>query len=251
MRGFLVGLGCALLLHCAGAGAGELVVAVTQTTVPFSYPDERGELTGFNIEFGRAICRKLGEGCRFTPMAFPSILPNVSGGMADIGIANTLKTPERERQVAFSVPFWRSTSSFFGASGSNFRDTHEALEKYRVCAIEGSRQSEYLRASAGPPGHLIAVANNQDTMDGLRRGTCQVALAPTLQILSFLQSPQGHGFSFLGAPLTDQGLGGTVHMVVRPDKPELLRRLDQAIKELILDGTHERLTRRYFPFSIL
>lgn len=253
MRRFICRTGRVLLmaLACAGAHAADLVVAVTPATVPFSYPDASGELTGFNVEFTRAICRKLGQSCRFEATPFPRILPMVSEGKADIGVGNTLKTPERERLVSFTLPYWRSTTSFLGASGTLFRDARDALDRHKVCAIEGSRQSDYLRASGGTVAHLVLVGSNQDGISSVRQGRCALYLAPTMQVLGFLQSPEGKGFGFLGAALSEQGLGGNVHMAVRPDQPELLRRVDQAIKELILDGTHEQLSRRYFPFSIL
>ena len=250
LRTFFLGLCCALLLTTAARSA-DLTVAVTPAVVPFSYLDERGEMTGFNVEFGRAVCQKINATCRFEALTFVQILATVAAGQADIGLANALKTPEREKQVAFSLPYWRSTSSFFGVSGSTFKNPREALDKYRVCAINGSRQHAYLNQQGANPNQLMATTNNQDTIDNVRKGLCPLGMAPTMQILNFLQSPEGKGFSFLGVPLTDQGLGGPVHLVVRPDKPELLRRVDQAIKELILDGTHEKLTRRYFPFSIL
>lgn len=250
-RPLFSGLCCALLLMTTAARSAELVVAVTPTVVPFSYLDERRELTGFNVEFGRAICLKIGVTCRFEAMSFVQILSTVSASQADIGMGNALKTPEREKQVAFSVPYWRSTSSFFGVSGTTFKNPRDALDKYRTCAIHGSRQHAYLSQLGAKQSQLIASTNNQDTIDSVRKRLCPLAMAPTMQILTFLQSPEGKGFSFLGTPLTDQGLGGTVHLVVRPDKPELLGRVNQAIKDLILDGTHEKLTRRYFPFSIL
>jgi ABC-type amino acid transport substrate-binding protein len=219
---------------------------------PFSYTGEQGELSGFNVDMGRAICQKLGEHCRFETMAFPAIVPAVAAGRADIGIANFLKTPEREAQVAFTVPYWRSTSSFVGPGGTALRDAGDAMRRLRVCVIDGSLQQAFLRSlPADGGGALVSMSSNQAVLDQLRVGRCQAALLPTMQALPFLQSPEGRGFSFLGAPLAQEGLGGSVHMLVRPDDPGLLHRVNEAIQELIRDGGHERASRRYFPFSIL
>lgn len=234
------------------AAAGELVVVVTPMSKPFSYTSEQGELSGFNVDMGRAICQKLGEHCRFETMVFPAIVPAVAAGRADIGIANFLKTPERESQVAFTVPYWRSTSSFVGPGGTVLRDAGDAMRRLHVCVIDGSRQQAFLRSlPADAGGALVSMSSNQAVLDQLRVGRCQAALLPTMQALPFLQSPEGRGFSFLGAPLAQEGLGGSVHMLVRPDDPGLLRRVNEAIQELIRDGGHERASRRYFPFSIL
>jgi polar amino acid transport system substrate-binding protein/arginine transport system substrate-binding protein/lysine/arginine/ornithine transport system substrate-binding protein/histidine transport system substrate-binding protein len=239
-----------LTLASTGAGAGELVIAVTPSSRPFSYTNEAGELGGFNVDMGRAICERLGERCRFETMNFPAIVPAVAAGKADIGIANFLRTPERERLVAFTVPYWRSTSSLIGAAGTVIRDIADAVARLRVCSIDGSLQQTYLRRLPAA-GSLVGAGSNQAVLDQLVAGRCDAALLPTMQALPFLQSPPGRGFGFLGTPLTQEGLGGSVHMVVRPDQPELRQRMDEAIQALIRDGSHERASRRYFPFSIL
>jgi ABC-type amino acid transport substrate-binding protein len=252
MRGGLHAWFTAWVLCATSAWAGELVIAVTPSSKPFSYTSEAGELSGFNVDMGRAVCERLGERCRFETMSFPAIVPAVAAGRADIGIANFLKTPERERLVAFTVPYWRSTSSFIGPASTLVRDAADAVARLRVCSIDGSLQQAYLRGLPGDgSARLVGAGSNQAVLDQLVAGRCDAALLPTLQALPFLQSPTGRGFAFLGTPLAQEGLGGSVHMVVRPDQPELRRRVDEAIQALIRDGSHERASRRYFPFSIL
>jgi ABC-type amino acid transport substrate-binding protein len=240
------------LSACALPAVGqELVVAVTSSSVPFAFINPQGELTGFNVDLGRAVCEQLQRPCRIEAMPFPQIIPTVSAGRADFGLGNVLKTAERERQVAFSVPIWRSTSSFVGAAGTRMRNPADAIREKTICVVEGGAQQVYLRTLGGPSPLLMPKATNQAVLESLQRDECSLALLPTMQALPFLQSPAGKPYAFVGTPMAGDGLGGTVHVVVRPDQPALLNGVNEAIQTLIRNGTHEKISRRYFPFSIL
>lgn len=228
----------------------ELVVLLTPRSIPFSYLDDSGQLSGFNVDMARAVCRELGRSCRLEVKNFPDIVPAVSEGRADLGVANFLRTPEREALVRFSMPYWRSSSAFVARRGTAQGNAAELLARDGVCAIKGSMQARYL-AEQGKGVGVIEVESNQDALDGLLSGRCPVVLLPTMQVLPFLQREEGRGFAFLGTPLNTDGLGGTVHMIVRPDDPRLLEEVDAALQRIIHSGEHERAARRYFPFSIL
>lgn len=234
------------------ARADELVVLLTPRSTPFSAQDENGRLSGFNVDIANAICRELGRTCQLKAMTFPEIIPEITAGRAHIGIANFLRTPEREKLVAFSVPYWRSTSSWIGPAGDTVDDVAVRIGQVPVCAISGSAQLRFLQALAGAnAGLVLQQSSNQALLEALGNGACRLALLPTMQALPFLQSPAGAGFAFLAQPRMDSGLGGDVLIALRQGDKKLKEGVDRAIARLIDSGEHERITRKYFPFSIL
>lgn len=249
LRSLLVVLIC---LAPQFARAEELVVLLTPRSTPFSALDASGQLSGFNVDIANAICRELGRPCSLKAMTFPEIIPEIAAGRAHIGIANFLRTPERERLVAFSVPYWRSTSSWIGKPGVAVEDIPTLLGQVPVCAISGSAQMRFLQEQAGTDmARLAPQASNQALLDALLAGSCRVALLPTMQALPFLQSPSGTGFDFLAQPRMDHGLGGDVLIALTQGDKVLKEGVDRAIARIIDSGEHERITRKYFPFSIL
>jgi ABC-type amino acid transport substrate-binding protein len=248
----LVAASCATAAPPSLASEPALIVAITGTALPFSYLDDKGELGGFNVDIARAICQRLKRECRFEVRKFPEILPVVAAGKADIGVGNYLKTPERETQVLFSMAYWRSTSSFVGLQGTRLPPTEALVRQHHTCVTEGSRQHGYLQGLArGQADAIVATATHQQAFEGLTAGRCTLVLTPTMQGLGFLQSPAGKGHAFLGAPLAQEGLGGDVHLIIKPGEENLRQRIDTALRGLIADGTHQRLSQKYFPFSIL
>ncbi|WP_374327583.1 substrate-binding periplasmic protein [Azonexus sp.] len=241
-----------LLAMAAGAGAlaGEVLqVAITDTAPPFAYRDDKGALKGFNVDLVNALCQRLQRQCKIEVLRFPEVIPAVSSGRYDLGVANTLRTPEREKLVRFSRVIWRSTSSLLGRRELGGAPLAALLKQESTCAIAGSRQLTWLDENARTPP--LAASGNQELLKLLGDKQCTLALMPTQQALAFLQGKEGQAFAYIGAPLADSGLGGDVHMVLRPGKDGLKAEVDNALDALISDGTHERLSRRHFPYSIL
>ena len=54
--------------------SGKLKVGVEGTYPPYTYHDDNGELTGFDVEVAKAIADKLGVDMEVTDMEFQSIL---------------------------------------------------------------------------------------------------------------------------------------------------------------------------------
>ena len=54
--------------------AGKLVIGVEGTYPPFTYHDDSGELTGLDIELGKALAEKLGVEAEFQEAAWDSLL---------------------------------------------------------------------------------------------------------------------------------------------------------------------------------
>lgn len=234
----------------AGAPAEEVLqVAITDTAPPFAYRDDKGALKGFNVDLVYALCQRLQRQCKIEVQRFPEVIPAVGGGRYDLGVANTLRTPEREKLVRFSRVIWRSTSSLIGHRELGGSPPSALLKRETTCAIAGTRQFTWLGENTQTPP--LAASGNQELLKLLGQNQCALALMPTQQALVFLQGKEGQAFAYIGAPLAESGLGGDVHMVLRPGNDSLKAEVDNALDALIRDGTHDRLSRRHFPYSIL
>lgn len=239
-----------LTLPAAATAEGKVLsIAITDTAPPFAYRDENGKLKGFNVDLVHALCQRLQRECRLEVMRFPDVIPAVNVGRHDLGVANTLRTPEREKLVRFTRVIWRSTSSLIGLRELGGAPSATLLSREQTCAITGTRQFSWLSERTGKPP--LSAASNSELLTLLSRENCQLAMLPTQQALSFLQGKEGQRFGYIGAPLADDGLGGDVYIALRPGNDDLKTEIDTALEALIRDGTHERLSRRHFPYSIL
>lgn len=241
----------AVLLATTPVQAGPTIrVAVMEGAPPFSHHAPDGTLTGFNVDIMRALCRAMAATCRFDALPFPDVLEAVAAGRYEVGLANFLRTPEREARVAFSAPYWRSSSSLVGPAAETDRAVPQALAGRRLAVIRDSRQHAYARRIAGTLAALVEAPHLGGVWEALRDGRAELALVSTLGALGFLVSEEGKAFSTVGTPLTDDGLGGTVHIVLARGRPDLKTAVDGAIAAIRADGSYQEVNRRYFPFDV-
>lgn len=84
---------------------GKIVIATEGTWSPWTFHDESGKLTGYDIEVGRLIAKKLGVEAQFVEGKWDGLLAGISAGRYDIMINGVDMTPEREKAYRFTDPY--------------------------------------------------------------------------------------------------------------------------------------------------
>jgi len=128
---------------------GGFLVGSTATGVPFSFIDMRtNDLAGAMVDIVRAVAAQAGFPVALEVTAFAALIPSLAARKIDIISAAMLKTPAREKIVAFSDPVY----AYGGAVVVRAKDTStystlEALRGRRVGAQVGTRFVEQLNAA--------------------------------------------------------------------------------------------------------
>jgi len=81
---------------------GTLKIATCGTEIPFSYVGNNKEYKGYSIELAMRFAAYRDMNIEFADMDFGGMIPYVSGGKADLGIANVSITEERKKSVLFT-----------------------------------------------------------------------------------------------------------------------------------------------------
>lgn len=229
----------------------DLVIGVTAASPPFASEDANGVLQGFNVDIAHILCQQIHQPCRIEALPFADVLKGVSDGSLTIGVANVLRTPDREQKMLFSRPIWRSTSSFVGRRTLEQVPLSSLREKYVLCSVRDNRQSAWLAQLSGPKAHVREYTHRNTLQDALVEGACDLALLPTVNVLDFLNSERGGAFDYYGPPVDDPALSGHVHIIVTPSRPEVVNKVDAVMDAMSRDGSYRALIYRYFPFDIL
>jgi len=225
-------------------------VAVNDNDRPFGYTDERGELTGFNVDIARALCRALAAECRLVPTRFPDFVPGVADGRFDFAVANLLRTPERERVVDFTGRLWRSSSSFMGRPGAVPDLKPASLAGKTIGVQKGGVQERWVKETLGAQATVKTFDTIAERNAALLDGSVDLALGSTVGNFVFLNSPDGAWFEIIGDPVFDQGLGGDVAIPVAKGREALHQRLNAALAAILTDGTFSQINVKYFPISV-
>ena len=213
-----------------GAGAGALVVGSTATGAPFSFLDiKTNQLTGAMIDIAHAVAAKAAVPIRVQTTTFAALVPSLTAHKIDIVAAGILRTPEREKVVAFTDPVYA-----YGGGVVTRQDqakqirTLSDLKGLAVGAQVGTRFVEQL-AQAGVTD-VKTYDNLGDILQDLGNGRIAAGYGdapilahrlrttptPTLRLVADFQPPSRED----------------VCLLVRKDDPALLAKLNAAIGQI-------------------
>jgi len=88
------------------------MVGTDATYPPFESKDAKtGKVIGFDIDLMSAICEELGVKCGFTVVPFDGVISGLKNQKYDAIISAFTITPEREKIVDFSQPYYQAGQS--------------------------------------------------------------------------------------------------------------------------------------------
>jgi len=194
------------------AQARELQVAVGSHHEWATQPavgGKRSALAAFNEDLAREICRRISARCTVVFMTFGEILPGIEANKVALGFGNFLRTPAREKGVAFSDSIWRSSSRLVTTRAAAQRFATEkgtetrldSLRQARVVGVPETQQYAYLQRLSSANGlTLIDAKTYRDAFSLLREGQADFFLLPTLSGYVQLAQGEGAGLEFFGPP---------------------------------------------------
>lgn len=141
------------------------MIGASPTGVPFSYVDpQTNRLTGAMVDIAGALAARLGLVPEFRVVPFAALVPSLTTGRIDLIAAAMLRTPAREKLVAFSDPVFAYAGGIAlrGADPRAVPDLH-SLAGARVGGQIGTRFIDQLHEAG-----IADVATYQGLGDMLR-----------------------------------------------------------------------------------
>ena len=229
----------AFALWAVPAWAEPLRIGTDGDYAPFSFYDDAGRLTGFDIAVADAICAAGGFDCEWTVMPFVDLTASVQAGRIDIAIASMADTPARRLLVDFSRPYRRDDS---GPSVGAFAALTPGLSAEGMLAgvLDGSIHADYL-AGIGHP--LRAYPDVSAMIDALQRGEVQVIFDGYGHLDQMIEN----GFAALRLIETAEVPGYPTAIAISKKQPDLRRMIDEILTEMEISGQLDELDAFWFP----
>ncbi len=118
---FMAGLGGSALADTLAAvkAKGVMVFGVRDSIHGFGYIDEKTrDLIGYDVDFCKAIAKKLGVKAEFKPLTGATRIPQLLAGNVDLVAATMTKTAERAKQIDFSYTYFLTGQKFITRMGT-------------------------------------------------------------------------------------------------------------------------------------
>lgn len=148
--------------------AGVLRVAAFDSNPPFGFLDAQSrQITGLDVDVARHIAAKIGVKLELVPTNPANRIPLLVSGKADLIAANFTVTPDRAKQVDFSLPYFASGQQFISRKGT--LATPAQLAGLRVGADKGTTQEITLREKY-PATKVVSYDDTPLAFAALRNG---------------------------------------------------------------------------------
>ncbi|NRQ51897.1 MULTISPECIES: transporter substrate-binding domain-containing protein [Brevibacillus] len=219
--------------------AGVFTFAASGEYQPFSYFKD-GQLTGFDIEIGNEIAKRLNLTPKAVTSPFSGIIAGVKEGRYDAAIASHAITEERKQQIDFADPYYLSGGQLFTRPDGT-TSTLEELKGKEVAVALGTTHEKMAREYTD---NIKTYDSDVTALRALEQGKHDVVI--TDSVVGEIAIGQGLKIKKSGAPLSEVQHG----IAVRKGNTELLNKINEVLKQMHEDGTYKQLSEKYFQRDI-
>ena len=219
--------------------AGVFTFVASGEYQPFSYFKD-GQLTGFDVEIGYEIAKRLGLKPDPVTSPFSGIIAGVKEGRYDAAIASHVITDERKQQVDFADPYYVSGGQIFTRPDGTI-STLEELKGKEVAVALGTTHEKMAREYTDK---IMTYDSDVTALRALEQGKHDVVI--TDSIVGEIAIQQGVKIKKSGAALSEVQHG----IAVRKGNTELLNKINEVLKQMKEDGTYLQLSEKYFQRDI-
>lgn len=228
--------------QAAGTENKPLRVGVIGTSPPMSYLDESGRLTGLNIDLARALCEAIKARCELVQVPLLSVVELLADNELDFAAVSLLITPERQKKVLFTKPYYRSLTFWVGKSNTQPGDAGQI-----VGVVAGSAQARY---SASSGWKMFQVNTHNELVEAVVTGRATGLLVPMLTAVPLMKDSAIERLELTATTITAPSLSSNTAFSVNPRHAELRDKLDAAMDQLKRNGRFDRITSDYLPFKL-
>ena len=221
--------------------AGKLVVGVEGTYPPFTYHDDNGELTGLDIELGKALADKLGVEVEFQEAAWDSLLIGIDTERFDTVINSVSITDERAEKYDFSDPYYYEARRVVVRADDDSIHGPEDLNGKKIAT---NTTNAFIPWYEEQGVEVVGVDTSGEAIDLLLSGRVDFVGINVPVLNAYLQEHPDAEDKVKEAFVIPNS-EDVIAIPVRKGEPEFLDAINAALAELREEGTLKKISEKY------
>ena len=220
----------------------KLIMGTNAAFPPYEYY-EGGKIVGIDAEVAALIAEKLGYELIIDDMDFNAIITAVATGKADIGMAGMTVTDERLQNVNFSDSYATGVQVIIVKENSPIKsvdDLYAEDASYKIGVQEATTGDIYCCDDFGEE-NVLKYKNGADAVAALVSGKVDCVVIDNEPAKAFVAANEGLIILDTEYVVEDYAIA------VALENTELLEKINQALEELIEDGTLAAIVAKYIP----
>ena len=225
-----------------GAEKDTLIMATNAAFPPYEYVEDN-EIVGIDAEIAGAIAEDLGMTLQIDDMEFDSIIPAITTGKADIGVAGMTVTEDRLQNVAFSDSYATGVQVIIVPEDSDITSPDDLANDKMIGVQQGTTGHIYCADTPEKGGfgeeHVSAFPNGASAVEALKSGKVDCVVIDNEPAKAFVE--QNEGLKILDTEFVVEDYA----IAVAKDNDELLEKINASLAKLKEDGTLQQIIDKY------
>ncbi|CAE6787225.1 amino acid ABC transporter substrate-binding protein [Paraburkholderia aspalathi] len=222
--------------------AGVFKIGTEGTYAPFTYHDESGKLTGFDVEIGTEIAKRLGVKPQFVEGKWDGLIAGLDVNRYDSVINEVAVTDARKAKYDFSDPYITSHAALIVRSDNTTIKTFDDLKGKKSA---NTLTSNFGKIAAAHGAEVIPVQGFNESVDLLTSGRVDATVNDSLSFLDFKKHKPDAKVK-IAALDTSADSSDKSAVLIRKGSPELQAAINKALDDIKKDGTYAKISQKYF-----
>lgn len=225
-----------------------LVVGFDQNFPPFGYKDDDGNFTGFDLEMAKAAAQKMGMKVKYQPVDWDAKDMELDAGTVDC-LWNGFTINGREKQYTWTDPYMDNSQVVVVKKDSGITDLKglagKTVEVQKESSAESALNDDDHKELKSSFKDMLTTADYNTAMMDLEQGSVD-AIAMDI----FVAKDQIKGKEDTFKILDDQISSEQYAVGFKKGNTKLRDKVEDAMKELVKDGTFKKLSEKYFDADV-
>ncbi|MDN7591569.1 transporter substrate-binding domain-containing protein [Burkholderia seminalis] len=218
---------------------GTIRIANTQTSPPWSALDNNNQPAGYDVDVAREVAKRMGLKVVFVGDSWNNFVQGLKSGKYDLVMCDLTPTPERAKQVDFSVPYGvEDFRIWVNEKNSTVRSPSDLAGK-KVGVVTGTSNEVWSRSHL-KNSIFVDYDNDGLLFSDLANGRIDATIQSHFGGLA--QRDSNHlPVKEVGEPLTFQLSAAAMNK----GNSALQNSVNRAVSEMLADGTIDRLGKKW------
>ena len=220
---------------------------------PFLMKTPTGQWSGFEADLIRALCDQMKAQCQIKEVSWDGIIPALQSDKIDVIFNSMSITPEREKVIAFSRPYYETPGVFVGPKGAHLTLSPAGLAGKVIGVQSSTGNAEFVKAAYGKTA-TVRLYNTQDDCNAdLVAGRIDVMFLDKLGVIDFLKTKDGAALEMMGpgsVKMDPAIYGSGIGAGLRKNDATLKQRIDTALVQLHDSGKYDTIAKKYFSIDL-
>jgi len=219
--------------------SGKLRIGTEGTYAPFTFHDESGKLTGFDVDIATEVSKRLGVEPEFVEAKWDGMIAGLDANRFDTVFNEVGVTPERKEKYLFSDPYITSKGVLI------VRDDNTDIKTF--ADLKGKKSAQSLTSNFGKiaeqnGAELVAADGFPQAVQLLASGRADATVNDNLSYLDMKKQQPDSPIKVVA----EQDDASQSAAIFNKSSQDLVDAVNKALQEMKADGTYLEISKKYF-----